>query len=81
MRTEVVLFTRDLRMHDNPALAAAVSAAERIVPLFVLDPAIEAPPNRRRFLMEALSDLQLSLRSRGGDLKRPALAWTRWLLL
>jgi deoxyribodipyrimidine photo-lyase len=68
MRTEVVLFTRDLRLHDNPALAAAVSAAERIVPLFVLDPAIEAPPNRRRFLMEALSDLQLSLRSRGGDL-------------
>ena len=35
MRTAVVLFTRDLRVHDQPALAAAAAAAERIVPLFV----------------------------------------------
>ena len=40
MKTAVVLFTRDLRVHDNPALAAACANAERVVPLFVLDPAL-----------------------------------------
>ena len=39
MRTAIMLFTRDLRLHDNPALAAACAAAERVVPLFVFDPA------------------------------------------
>jgi deoxyribodipyrimidine photo-lyase len=30
VRTAIVLFTRDLRMHDNPALTAAAHEAERI---------------------------------------------------
>ena len=42
MKTNVVLFTRDLRVHDHPALSAAVERAERIVPLFVLDDAVLA---------------------------------------
>jgi deoxyribodipyrimidine photolyase len=33
----VVLFTRDLRVRDQPALAAAAREAECVVPLFVLD--------------------------------------------
>ncbi len=52
-RTVVVLFTRDLRLHDQPALAAAVERAERVVPLFVLDDAVLATfgaPNRLAFL-------------------------------
>ncbi|WP_020518861.1 cryptochrome/photolyase family protein [Catelliglobosispora koreensis] len=68
MRTIVMLFTRDLRVHDNPALAAASAHAEQVVPLFVLDPAIAAPSNRQRFLLEALDDLRKSLRDRGSDL-------------
>ena len=36
-RTTVVLFTRDLRVHDHPALAEAAAVSERVVPLFVLD--------------------------------------------
>lgn len=32
-RTAVVLFTRDLRVHDHPALAAARSECDRVVPL------------------------------------------------
>ena len=40
MRTAIVLFTRDLRVHDNRALAVAAREAERIVPLFVFDEAI-----------------------------------------
>ena len=38
-RTAVVLFNRDLRVHDHPALRAA-AAAERTVPLFVFDEAL-----------------------------------------
>jgi deoxyribodipyrimidine photo-lyase len=68
VRTAVVLFTRDLRVHDNPVLYAAATAAERVVPLFVADPRVPVPPNRRRFLAESLADLRESLRRRGGDL-------------
>lgn len=72
MRAIVVLFNRDLRVHDHPALAEAVRRAERVVPLFVLDDAIlgsrYASANRVGFLLEALEDLRGSLRERGGDL-------------
>jgi hypothetical protein len=40
MRTAVVLFTRDLRINDHPALAAACANAETVVPLYVTDPAL-----------------------------------------
>ena len=67
-----MLFTRDLRLHDNPALDAALSQAETVVPLFVLEDRLvtgpRAAPNRVRFLLEALQDLRSSLRGRGGDL-------------
>jgi deoxyribodipyrimidine photo-lyase len=69
MRTAVVLFTRDLRVHDNPALAAACANADQVVPLFVLDPALSSlSPNRNRFLHQALADLRATLRDKGGDL-------------
>ena len=72
MRTAVVLFNRDLRVHDQPALAEAVRSAERVVPLFVVDEAIldlgYAVPNRAAFLVDGLTDLRASLRDRGGDL-------------
>jgi deoxyribodipyrimidine photo-lyase len=68
MNVCVVLFTRDLRVHDNPALSESVRAAEHVVPLFVHDPALPTGDNRRRFLDGCLSDLAGSLRSRGGDL-------------
>jgi deoxyribodipyrimidine photo-lyase len=68
MDTAIVVFTRDLRLHDNPALHQAYGRARRVVPLFVIDPAIAAPPNRARFLAESLADLRASLRERGADL-------------
>jgi len=68
MRPIVVLFTRDLRVHENPALHAACADADRVVPLFVLDPTVPTSPNRARFLAESLTDLRGSLRARGGDL-------------
>jgi deoxyribodipyrimidine photo-lyase len=39
-----------------------------VVPLFVLDPAIPAPPNRARLLAESLADLRQQLRERQADL-------------
>jgi len=37
MDTAIVLYTRDLRVHDNPALAGACARARQVVPLFVVD--------------------------------------------
>jgi deoxyribodipyrimidine photo-lyase len=68
METAIVLFTRDLRVRDNPALALACARARQVVPLFVLDPALTVPPNRARFLAESIAALRGELRSRGGDL-------------
>src|SRR6201996_6435893 len=70
-KTAVVLFTRDLRVTDNPALWAA-SRAERTVPLFVLDDAILnsrfAAPNRVAYMREALIDLDGRLKAMDGAL-------------
>jgi len=67
--TTVVLFTRDLRVHDHPALHAASLTGEPIVPLFVLDPRLVArSANRARFLAECLVDLDRSLAERGSGL-------------
>jgi deoxyribodipyrimidine photo-lyase len=68
METAVVLFTRDLRVHDNPALHQACGRARQVVPLFVADPVIAAPANRAGFLAESLADLREALRECGGDL-------------
>ncbi|MFD4116295.1 cryptochrome/photolyase family protein [Streptomyces niveus] len=72
MTVSVVLFTSDLRLHDNPTLHAALAAADEVVPLFVLDEAIAsagfATPNRRAFLADCLTDLDAGLRERGGRL-------------
>lgn len=71
-RTVVVLFNRDLRVHDHPALAAAVRDADAVVPLFVLDDAILesrfAAPNRLAFLHDCLTDLDHALVARGAGL-------------
>ncbi len=65
----LVLFTRDLRVHDQPALFEACRAATEVVPLFVLDPAVlGGSANRDRFLLESLVDLDRSLERLGGRL-------------
>lgn len=72
MSVAVVLFTSNLRLHDNPPLHAAARTAEEVVPLFVLDPAVSDSgfdsPNRRAFLADCLADLDAALRGRGGRL-------------
>jgi deoxyribodipyrimidine photo-lyase len=69
--TSVVVFTRDLRVTDIPALAAA-ARSPNIVPLFVFDDVIlrrhEPNATRLAFLLASLRDLDASLRARGGRL-------------
>ena len=65
----VVVFTRDLRVRDHPALTAAIAQSEQIVPLFVFDDDVIARravgPNRWQFLLDSLQSLDVSLRERG----------------
>lgn len=72
MPVAIALFTRDLRVHDNSVLHAALRAGARVVPLFVLDERIlgagAVSPNRARFLADCLADVDGSLRSRGAAL-------------
>jgi len=72
MRCIVVVFNRDLRVRDHPALHEAVRQADTVIPLFVLDDNVLAgahrAPNRLSFLLDGLTELRESLRSRHGDL-------------
>ncbi|HTZ08733.1 MAG TPA: deoxyribodipyrimidine photo-lyase [Acidimicrobiales bacterium] len=71
-RNGLLVFTRDLRLRDHPALVAAVTGHEAVVPAFVVDEAIvgrlPVAPTRLGFLLESLTDLDGSLRRRGGRL-------------
>lgn len=70
--TTIALFTRDLRIHDNPVLDAARRGANYVVPLFVHDDRLArtgfAAGPRARFLNECLADLDAGLRGRGAAL-------------
>jgi deoxyribodipyrimidine photolyase len=58
VKRAVVLFTRDLRVHDHAASSAAVELASKSLPLFVLDDALwhqHRSPARRAFLLDASS--------------------------
>ena len=71
MSTALLLLSRDLRVSDQPALAAA-ARADRVLPLFVFDDAIlasrYAAPNRLQSLLDALTDLDASLTRLGAPL-------------
>ncbi|HEY5389074.1 MAG TPA: deoxyribodipyrimidine photo-lyase, partial [Solirubrobacteraceae bacterium] len=70
--TAIVWLRRDLRVHDHPALDAALDRHERVVPVFCLDDRVlrgrHASGPRTQFLLECLSDLDASLRKRGSGL-------------
>lgn len=72
MKTIIVWYRNDLRIHDHPALAKAIQSADHVVPLFILNSSLlrgaHAGSNRNRFLIESLHDLKQSLKKIGGDL-------------
>ncbi|HEX5649372.1 MAG TPA: deoxyribodipyrimidine photo-lyase, partial [Steroidobacteraceae bacterium] len=69
MSTALVWFRRDLRLADNPALAAAVRHAERIVAVYVHAPEEEgawrAGAATRWWLHHSLARLDEALQRRG----------------
>ena len=75
--TALVWFTRDLRVHDHPALRAALDAPTSVVPVFCLDDRLlhgrHASGPRTQFMLECLRDLRRALRTRRArDPARPA---------
>jgi deoxyribodipyrimidine photo-lyase len=70
--TALLWLTRDLRLHDHPALDAALGEHDRVVPVFCLDRRLldgrHASAPRTRFMLECLADLDRGLRARGGAL-------------
>lgn len=68
MKTAILWFRRDLRVHDLPALNAARQRADRLVPVFVLDDRLihgrHASGARTQFLLECLRDLDTALQTR-----------------
>jgi deoxyribodipyrimidine photo-lyase len=82
--TALVWFTRDLRVHDHPALRIALDRAERVVCVFCLDDRLLTGRNasgpRTQFMLECLADLDerldgtLVLRRGSPERELPALA-------
>ena len=72
MRTALWWMRRDLRLKDNQALNAALAHADRVIPVFVLDPTLlNSPyvgPRRVAFLLGGLRALDADLRTRGSRL-------------
>ncbi len=72
MQTAIWWLRRDLRLTDNQALHAALARAERVVPVFVLDPTLMTSPytgpKRLAFMLDGLRALDDDLRARGNRL-------------
>jgi deoxyribodipyrimidine photo-lyase len=69
MDVAIMWFRRDLRLDDQPAFAGATAAARRVLPLFVLDPALVRRGHRRtERLLAELADLDRRLQDAGGRL-------------
>ncbi|HTX30463.1 MAG TPA: deoxyribodipyrimidine photo-lyase [Solirubrobacteraceae bacterium] len=70
--TALLWLRRDLRLHDHPALRAALDHDGPLVPVFCLDPRLlggrHASGPRTQFLLECLADLDQSLDRRGSRL-------------
>ncbi|MBN2555035.1 MAG: deoxyribodipyrimidine photo-lyase [Anaerolineales bacterium] len=72
MTTSIWWIRRDLRLADNPALAAARAQENAVLPVFIQDPALHASPyfspRRWQFLLGSLHTLDQELRRLGSQL-------------
>ena len=79
----IVVFTRDLRVIDNPALYLAAEQGE-VFPLFVFDQKIVTASDlgnkRLTFLLESLEDLHSGLQKIGSSLFLRAGNWTEEII-
>lgn len=77
MSCAIFWFRNDLRLHDNPALQAALEQNEKILPVYVLDERylqkdrwgfVRTGNFRLQFLLESLQDLDEYLKEKGSQL-------------
>lgn len=77
MKTTLVWFKTDLRLHDNETLIKAISQSDQIVPVYCFDEAQMTATNfgfrktgsiRTQFLLESVQDLDNNLRKLGSAL-------------
>lgn len=70
----IYIFRRDLRLHDNTALHAALNHSEQVIPCFIFDPRQISEKNNYRsekalhFMQASLLELAESLKKKGGKL-------------
>lgn len=90
MPNKVVLFwfRRDLRLHDNAGLHAALSSGLPVVPVFIFDPLIlnkleDKDDKRVTYIYDALQSMQEELRQHNSTLhiryEEPTKAFAYWL--
>lgn len=77
MKTGLMWFKNDLRLHDNEALCQAIAQCDQLVCCFSVEPYVfralelgfkKADINRFKFLKQSVENLQRNLESIGGDL-------------
>ncbi len=76
MKTTILWFRKNLRIHDNPALLRASESSDRLVCVFIYDEVIHYEqhgvqslgPYRAKFLWDSLMELRASLQALGNDL-------------
>lgn len=77
MNTHLVLFRRDLRVHDNKTLKTAVEESDQIIPLYVFDDKVftdglfgldKVGSKRRKFYWESVKTLDNKIKDLGGKL-------------
>jgi len=68
MPTSIHWFRRDLRLHDNPALAAARAASTKVFGVYCLSELAALNPRQQTFVIGSLKQLRLSLERRDATL-------------
>jgi deoxyribodipyrimidine photo-lyase len=77
MKTSIVWFKTDLRLHDNETLIKAIAQSDQIIPVYCFDDShfeetsfgFKKTGNfRAQFLLESLADLDKNLRELGSEL-------------
>jgi len=76
MKTAIVWFRSNLRLHDNPVINQACDACDNVVCVYIFDEIHHTEefgltslgPFRRHFIMQSLLDLDAELRKRGNQL-------------
>ncbi|RSK34753.1 deoxyribodipyrimidine photolyase [Rhodovulum iodosum] len=72
MDVTILWFKRDLRIHDNPALALAAAGEGAVLPLYIVEPGLWAQPDASarqwRFVAECLEGLSGALARLGAPL-------------